>query len=61
MADKLWFLIVAIGPVLLGLVLAFALMRKRRISSVEKARQEEAVEQLYDKPEGGRQPTYRQN
>ena len=48
-------------PVLLGLVLAFALMRKRRISSVEKARQEEAVEQLYDKPEGGRQPTYRQN
>ncbi|MBB6180594.1 hypothetical protein [Pseudorhizobium flavum] len=61
MADKLWFVIVAIGPVLLGLVIAFGLMRRRRIGTVEKARQEEAVERLYDKPEGGREPSYRQN
>ena len=60
MADKLWFVIVALGPVLLGIVIAYGLMRRRRLSTAEKVRQEKAVERLFDKPEGGRQPTFRQ-
>ena len=60
MADKLWFVIVALGPVLLGIVIAYGLMRRRRLGAAEKIRQEEAVERLYDKPEGGRQTTFRQ-
>ena len=57
MADKLWFIVVALGPVLLGCAIAYALMRKRRLSTTEMARQENAVERLYDKPKGGREHT----
>ena len=57
MEDKLWFIIVALGPVLLGAALVYAMRHRRRLSKAEKIRQEEAVEQLYDKPPGGREPT----
>lgn len=57
MADKLWFIVVALGPLLLGGVIAYALMRRRRLSTSEKVEQEKAVERLYDKPGGGREPT----
>jgi hypothetical protein len=33
------------------------MLQRRRLSGSEKARQEEAVEALYDKPQGGRQPS----
>ena len=56
MADKLWFLVVALGPLLLGCVIAYSLMRRRRLHTGEKAQQKEAMERLYDKPEGGREP-----
>jgi hypothetical protein len=57
MEDKLWFVIVALGPVLLGAALVYAMRHRRRLSKAEKIRQEEAVEQLYEKPPGGREPT----
>jgi len=58
MADKFWFIIVALGPLLLGAVIAYSILKKRRLTSNEKIEQKEAVEQLYDKPEGGRDPTF---
>lgn len=58
MADKIWFVVVALGPVLLGCAIAYALMRRRRLSTSEVVEQKEATERLYDKPEGGRDPTF---
>jgi hypothetical protein len=58
MADKFWFIIVDLGPLLLGAVIAYSILKKRRLTSSEKMEQKEAVEQLYDKPEGGRDPTF---
>ncbi|KEQ07694.1 MULTISPECIES: hypothetical protein [Pseudorhizobium] len=60
MADKIWFIVVALGPVLLGCIIAYALMRRRRLNTTEVVEQKEAMEQLYDKPEGGREPTFHQ-
>ncbi|HEV7433645.1 hypothetical protein [Rhizobium halophilum] len=58
MADKLWFIVVALGPLLLGGVIAYSLIRRRRLRATEQIEQKEAVERLYDKPEGGREPTF---
>lgn len=60
MADKIWFIVVALGPVLLGCAIAFALMRRRRLNTAEVVEQNKAVERLYDKPEGGRETTFPQ-
>lgn len=49
MADNLWFLIVALGPVLLGCAIVYALMQRRRLSSEEKHQQSEAIDRLYEK------------
>jgi hypothetical protein len=54
MADNLWFILVALGPVILGGAIAYALMKRRRLTGAEKAQQHEAVERLYDKPQSGR-------
>ncbi len=58
MADKIWFIIVALGPLLLGAAIAYSILKKRRLTASEKVAQKEAVEQLYNKPEGGRDPTF---
>ncbi len=57
MADNIWFILVALGPVVLAAVIAYALLRRRRLSTGEQRAQDEAVERLYDKPHGGRQPS----
>lgn len=57
MEDELWFIIVALGPVALSAALVYAMRHRRMLSKAEKIRQEEAVEQLYEKPPGGREPT----
>jgi hypothetical protein len=57
---ELWFVIVALGPVLLGIVIAYAIVRRRRLSPAEKIRQKEAVKRLYDKPERDRETTLKQ-
>lgn len=47
-----WFLIVFGGPVVLGLVIAFALLRRRDLTVREKRRQDRKVDELYeDTPE----------
>lgn len=56
MADNFWFIVVAIGPMLLGAAIAYALLQRRRLTDREKEQQEEAIERLYDKPPGGREP-----
>jgi len=49
MADYLWLFVVAGGAVLLGLAIAFAVARQRRLPPAEKRMQDETVERLYDK------------
>jgi hypothetical protein len=50
MIDNFWFFAVALGPVLLGAAIVYAMMRRRRLSRVEEMRQDGAVRDLYDKP-----------
>lgn len=50
MINNIWFFAVALGPVLLGAALVYAMMRRRRLSQDEKSRQTGAVRDLYDKP-----------
>ena len=49
MSNFLWFFAVAVGPVILGGALLFALTRQRKLSSREKLSQSETVRDLYDK------------
>jgi len=46
-AELLWFVAVAIGPVILAIVIAYALIRRRRLSAREREVQKEATERLY--------------
>jgi len=48
--DKFWLFAVAVGPVLLGCAIVFAMMRRRRLSEREKNAQIAAIADLYDKP-----------
>jgi hypothetical protein len=57
MADKLWFIVVALGPLLLGAVIAYSILKRRSLRPAEQVHQDDAIERLYDKPEGGREPT----
>ncbi len=50
MIDNLWFVAVAIGPVLLGGALIYGMMRRRRLTRPEQQRQEAAIRDLYEKP-----------
>lgn len=49
MSDILWFLVVAGGPVLLALVIAYALIRQRRLRQSEFKNQARAVDRLYER------------
>lgn len=49
MTTFLWLLVVAGGPLLIALVLAYGMMRSRRLTSVEKRAREDAIERLYGK------------
>ena len=48
-----WWWATIIGPIVLGAVIAYALLTQRRLSRGEKARQDDAVNRLYQDP-GGR-------
>lgn len=48
MADLMWLIVVAGGPLLLGGVIAYALLRQRKLSGREKQEQTRQVEKLYD-------------
>lgn len=58
--DNLWFVAVAIGPVLLGGAMIYVMVRRRRLSRSEETEQAQAVRALYDKPTP-RQRTSRTN
>lgn len=47
MENLLWLFAVAIGPILLGGAIGYALWRRRQLSRLEKAAQKRKVEQLY--------------
>lgn len=47
LSDYLWFLVVAIGPVLLAFAMIYALLRRRRLSREEKDRQDKATREVY--------------
>jgi hypothetical protein len=49
MTTFLWLLVVAGGPLLIALVLAYGMMRSRRLTGVEKRAREDAIERLYGK------------
>lgn len=49
MTEWLWLLIVAGGPVLIAVVLAFALMRRRQLSTGERIAQRRATRREYER------------
>ena len=49
MTTFLWLLVVAGGPLLIALVLAYGMLRSRRLTGVEKRAREDAIERLYGK------------
>lgn len=51
MSNFLWFLVVAGGPALIGIAIAYAMLRSRRLTSGEKQAQHEAVDKLYGRDE----------
>lgn len=51
MTTFLWLLVVAGGPLLIALVLAYGMMRSRKLTGAEERDREDAIERLYDKKE----------
>jgi hypothetical protein len=52
MTEAMWFIAVAIGPLLLVVLFAYALLRRRRLSAAERAAQIRATERVYDEGAG---------
>ncbi|WP_187969406.1 hypothetical protein [Aquibium microcysteis] len=46
--NILWLLVVAGGPVLIAILIGFALMRKRRLSRTERAAQARGTRDVFD-------------
>lgn len=51
MADILWFAVVAGGPAVIAVLLAYALITRRKLSAQEKAAQRRATRRLYGEEE----------
>ncbi len=49
MSEILWLMMVAGGPTLLALAIAYALIRQRRLRSSEQERRAKGVDDLYDR------------
>lgn len=47
LSEFLWFVAVALGPAILGAAIAFALLRRRRLSMRERIESREATEGIY--------------
>lgn len=47
LSEFLWFAAVALGPVVLSAALAYALLRRRRLSARERIESRRATEDLY--------------
>lgn len=46
-----WWWVTVLGPIVLGLAIAYALLTRRRLTPREKDAQKKAVERLYNEPE----------
>ncbi len=46
-----WWWVTVLGPIVLGLVIAYALMRRRRLTPRERTAQREGTERQYRSPE----------
>ena len=53
MSGSYWSLVTILGPIVLILVIGYALMRKRRLTRHERVEQHEAIEDVYRGGEGG--------
>lgn len=51
MINYLWLFVVALGPILLGVAVFYAIMRQRRFSARERINQDAATRELYEKDE----------
>lgn len=51
MENVFWMLAVAGGPIILGCVLGYVLVKQRRLSPREQAASEQATRELYQKPQ----------
>jgi len=51
MTTIMWLAVVAGGPVLLGLVLAYVMLNRRKLSPTEEAARDDATRALYGKSE----------
>jgi hypothetical protein len=49
MTEVLWLLIVAGGPILIGLAIAYGIFNRRTLTAEEKAAQRDSVDHLYDR------------
>jgi hypothetical protein len=49
-----WSVTIILGPIFLGMVIAYALLSRRRLSHAEKVRQARATHELYSDPDGTR-------
>ena len=52
MTEAMWFIAVAIGPLLLVVLIAYALLKRRRLSAAERASQIRGTERVYDERDG---------
>lgn len=50
--QSIWGMTVIVGPIILGAIIAYALIKQRRLRQPEQARQNHAVKNLYDDPDG---------
>ena len=53
MSGTYWTLMTILGPIVLLLVIGFALLRQRRLTAREQVKQHDAVEDVYQGGEGG--------
>ena len=51
MTTFMWLTVVAGGPILLGLVLAYAMLSRRKLSPTEEAARDDATRAMYGKSE----------
>ncbi|KPF57784.1 hypothetical protein [Rhizobium sp. AAP116] len=51
MINYLWLFVVALGPILLGGAVFYAIMRQRRLTRRERINQDAATRELYEKDE----------
>lgn len=56
MTENLWLLIVAGGPLLIAVVIAYALFQRRKPSAAQRAATDRATARLYDEDDRGKEP-----